>query len=136
RQTGQVDTGFSNYKIEWNWKELLGKKPRHWSAEEGEEYYDPYNALSTHGSLIDSDEDDGRVLESASDSEEEEEEARSRRGKAGGEGSSGSGSGSSAAAGGFAAGEDSEFTRESGFVIRGGKIARRRSSMALDRREL
>ncbi|CAO3573002.1 unnamed protein product [Mortierella alpina] len=138
RQTGQVDTGFSNYKIEWNWKELLGKKPRHWSAEEGEEYYDPYNALSTHGSLIDSDEDDGRILESSSDSEEEEEEARLRRGKAGGEGGSGSGSGggSSAAASGFAAGEDSEFTRESGFVIRGGKIARRRSSMALDRREL
>ncbi|KAF9979735.1 hypothetical protein BGZ75_009289 [Mortierella antarctica] len=134
RQTGQIDTGFSNYKIEWNWKELLGKKPRHWSAEEGEEYYDPYNALSTHGSLIDSDEDDGRILESSSDSEEEEEEVRLRQGKAGGEGSSGSGS--SAAASGFAAGEDSEFTRESGFVIRGGKIARRRSSMALDRREL
>lgn len=61
---------------------------------------------------------------------------RLRLGKAGGNGSSGSGSGSSAAAGGFAAGDDSEFTRESGFVIRGGKIARRRSSMALDRREL
>lgn len=36
----------------------------------------------------------------------------------------------------FASGEDNEFTRESGFVIRGGKIARRRSSMALDRQEL
>lgn len=46
RQTGQADTGFSNYRIEWNWKELLGKKPRHWNAEEGEEYYDPYNAVS------------------------------------------------------------------------------------------
>ncbi|KAF9568351.1 hypothetical protein EC968_002962 [Mortierella alpina] len=136
RQTAQIDTGFSNYKIEWNWKELLGKKPRHWSAEEGEEYYDPYNALSTHGSLIDSDEDDGRILDSSSDSEEEEVEARLRQGKARGEGSSGSGSGNSAAAGGFAAGEDNEFTRDSGFVIRGGKIARRRSSMALDRREL
>ncbi|KAF9958767.1 hypothetical protein BGZ72_010984 [Mortierella alpina] len=136
RQTGQIDTGFSNYKIEWNWKELLGKKPRHWNAEAGEEYYDPYNALSTHGSLIDSDEDDGRVLESSSDSEEEEEEARLRQGKVGAEGSSGSGSGGSAATGVFSAGEDREFTRESGFVIRGGKIARRRSSMALDRREL
>ena len=88
--------------------------------------------------MIDSDEDDGRILESSSDSEEEEEEARLRQGKAGAEGSSGSGSGSggSAATGVFSAGEDSEFTRESGFVIRGGKIARRRSSMALDRREL
>lgn len=44
QQSGMGD--FSNYRIEWNWKELLGKKPRHWSAEAGEEYYDPYNAVS------------------------------------------------------------------------------------------
>ncbi|KAK3845778.1 MAG: hypothetical protein J3R72DRAFT_21557 [Linnemannia gamsii] len=37
---------FSSYRIEWNWKELLGKKPRHWSAESGEEHYDPYSAVS------------------------------------------------------------------------------------------
>ncbi|KAG0367911.1 Glycogenin-1 [Gamsiella multidivaricata] len=126
QQTAPVDTGFSNYKIEWNWKELLGKKPRHWTAEEGEERYDPYNALSTHGSQVDSDEDDGRRLDSSSESDSEEEETTGRHAKS--EGSKGSPL--------FAAGEDNEFTRESGFVIRGGKIARRRSSMALDRQEL
>lgn len=47
KEQTQQDTGFSNYRIEWNWKELLGKKPRHWTAEKGEEYYDPYNAVST-----------------------------------------------------------------------------------------
>ena len=36
----------------------------------------------------------------------------------------------------FATGDDNEFTRESEFVIRGGKIARRRSSVVLERREL
>lgn len=47
KEQTQQDTGFSNYRIEWNWKELLGKKPRHWTAEKGQEYYDPYNAVST-----------------------------------------------------------------------------------------
>ncbi|KAI1306265.1 Glycogenin-1 [Mortierella claussenii] len=148
QQTAPIDTGFSNYKIEWNWKELLGKKPRHWTAEEGEEFYDPYNALSTHGSLVDSDEDQ-HILESSSESDSDDEDTRSQHGKSGweggsGNGGSGSGSGFEATHGSsstsltsaFAAGEDADFTRESGFVIRGGKIARRRSSMALDRREL
>ncbi|KAI8596611.1 hypothetical protein EDD21DRAFT_387724 [Dissophora ornata] len=135
QQTAPIDTGFSNYKIEWNWKELLGKKPRHWTAEAGEEYYDPYNALSTRGSLADSDEDDGPMLGSSSDEDTDEEEAAAaaaaaQRARSGGEGK-GFGSASSSPA--FSTGEDSEFTRESGFVIRGGKIARRRSSMALDR---
>ncbi|GJJ70702.1 glycogenin [Entomortierella parvispora] len=133
RQTGQADTGFSNYRIEWNWKELLGKKPRHWNAEEGEEYYDPYNALSTHGSLIDSDEDDSHMIES-SDEDSEDEAHRISHIRTASEGST-----SASAQGrptGFSVGEDSELARESGFVIRGGKIARRRSSMVLDRREL
>ncbi|KAF9181581.1 Glycogenin-2 [Haplosporangium sp. Z 11] len=141
QQTGEVDTGFSNYRIEWNLKELYGKRPRHWSAEEGEEYYDPYNALSTHGSMIDSDEDDGRMLESSSSDEDSEEEQRlgQSRSKFGPEGNSNgtqAGGQSSSSSPGYAAGENNDFTRESEFVIRGGKIARRRSSMALDRREL
>ncbi|KAG0247184.1 hypothetical protein BG011_001895, partial [Mortierella polycephala] len=142
RRTGEVDTGFSNYRIEWNLKELYGKRPRHWSAEEGEEYYDPYNALSTHGSMIDSDEDDGRMLElSTSDEDSEEEEQRLGQSfpKFGPEGSSNgtqAGKPSSSPGPGYTAGEDNDFTRESEFVIRGGKIARRRSSMALDQREL
>ncbi|KAG0318308.1 hypothetical protein BGZ99_005753 [Dissophora globulifera] len=140
QQTGPVDTGFSNYKIEWNWKELLGKKPRHWTAEAGEEYYDPYNALSTHGSLADSDEDDGRILESSDEDSEEEAvaAATARRAKSGGESSSSHGVAassslsSSSSSSAFPTGEEREFTHESDFVIRGGKIARRRSSMALD----
>ncbi|KAF9131515.1 hypothetical protein BGW39_001691 [Mortierella sp. 14UC] len=131
---------FSNYRIEWNWKELLGKKPRHWSAESGEEYYDPYSALSTHGSLIDSDEDDHHIVDSSEeDSEEEEQEALREQQKRsrGVEGSAGfsqsSSSSSTRGSGAFATGADNDFTRESEFVIRGGKIARRRSSMVLDR---
>ncbi|KAF9904224.1 hypothetical protein EC991_002927 [Linnemannia zychae] len=130
---------FSNYRIEWNWKELLGKKPRHWSAESGEEYYDPYSALSTHGSLIDSDEDDHIVDSSDEDSEEEEQEALREQQKKSGvvEGTAGfsrsSSSSSIRGSGAFATGADNDFTRESEFVIRGGKIARRRSSMVLDR---
>ncbi|KAF8953506.1 hypothetical protein BGZ46_003192, partial [Entomortierella lignicola] len=127
QQTGQIDTGFSNYKIEWNWKELLGKKPRLWTAEAGEERYDPYSALSTHGSQADSDED-RHILESSD--EDSEEESSFYHGRSGSEGSSSGGKGSL-----FAAGEDNDFTQESGFVIRGGKIARRRSSVALDRHD-
>ena len=88
--------------------------------------------------MIDSDEDDGRVLES-SDEDSEDEDHRIGHVKSGSEGSSTGGGLSSNKPGGgpgFAAGEDSELARESGFVIRGGKIARRRSSMALDRHEL
>ncbi|KAF8932978.1 hypothetical protein BGZ52_008917 [Haplosporangium bisporale] len=133
KEQTQQDTGFSNYRIEWNWKELLGKKPRHWTAEKGEEYYDPYNALSTHGSLIDSDEDDGHMLESSDEDSEEEEQLRQRSRTTSG-GSAGSNGKSQTPS--FSTGVDNEFTRESGFVIRGGKIARRRSSMALDRQEL
>ncbi|KAF9312989.1 hypothetical protein BG003_005702 [Podila horticola] len=129
----QQDAGFSNYRIEWNWKELLGKKPRHWTAEKGQEHYDPYNALSTHGSLIDSDEDDGRLLESSDEDSEEEEQILLQRSRSTSGGSAGSSMPQTPS---FASGEDNEFTRESGFVIRGGKIARRRSSMALDRQEL
>ncbi|KAG0359053.1 hypothetical protein BG005_001426 [Podila minutissima] len=129
----QQDTGFSNYRIEWNWKELLGKKPRHWTAEKGQEHYDPYNALSTHGSLIDSDEDDGRMLESSDEDSEEEELLLLQRSRTTSGGSAGSSKPQTPS---FATGEDNEFTRESEFVIRGGKIARRRSSMALDRQEL
>ncbi|KAF9432514.1 hypothetical protein BGZ76_010686 [Entomortierella beljakovae] len=44
QQTAPIDSGFTNYKIEWNWKELLGKRPRQWTAEAGEERYDPFNA--------------------------------------------------------------------------------------------
>ncbi|KAF9929713.1 Glycogenin-1 [Linnemannia zychae] len=130
---------FSNYRIEWNWKELLGKKPRHWSAEAGEEYYDPYNALSTHGSMVDSDEDDHILQSSDEDSEEEEQEAiREQQKKFGVEGgiSRSSSSGSIRGSGAFATGADNDFTRESEFVIRDGKIARRRSSMVLDRQLL
>ncbi|KAG0034510.1 hypothetical protein BGZ81_004324 [Podila clonocystis] len=129
----QQDTGFSNYRIEWNWKELLGKKPRHWTAEMGQEHYDPYNALSTHGSLIDSDSDDGRMLESSDEDSEEEEQLLLQRSRTTSGGSAGSSMPQTPS---FATGEENEFTRESGFVIRGGKIARRRSSMALDRQEL
>ncbi|KAG0037231.1 hypothetical protein BGZ82_002904 [Podila clonocystis] len=129
----QQDIGFSNYRIEWNWKELLGKKPRHWTAETGQEHYDPYNALSTHGSLIDSDEDDGRMLESSDEDSEEEEQLLLQRSRTTSGGSAGSSMPQTPS---FATGEENEFTRESGFVIRGGKIARRRSSMALDRQEL
>ncbi|KAF9999479.1 hypothetical protein BGZ80_002275 [Entomortierella chlamydospora] len=119
RSPDQTDANFSNYRIEWNWKELTGKKPRHWSAEEGSRHYDPYNALSTHGSSADSDEEDHNVLESTSDedSDQDEEAVNSRGGKD------------------SEAVEVSEFSHESGFVIRGGKIARRRSSVALDQRE-
>ncbi|KAF9144766.1 hypothetical protein BGX30_011529 [Mortierella sp. GBA39] len=138
QQSGMGD--FSNYRIEWNWKELLGKKPRHWSAEAGEEYYDPYNALSTHGSLIDSDEDDHILQSSDEDSEEEEEEAlraqqqkKSEGAEGGGFSRGGSSNSSLRGSGAFATGADNDFTRESEFVIRGGKIARRRSSMVLDR---
>ncbi|KAK5828941.1 hypothetical protein F5H01DRAFT_11968 [Linnemannia elongata] len=137
QQSGMGD--FSNYRIEWNWKELLGKKPRHWSAEAGEEYYDPYNALSTHGSLIDSDEDDHILQSSDEDSEEEEEAALRAQQQKKSEGAEGAGfsrsssSSSLRGSGAFATGADNDFTRESEFVIRGGKIARRRSSMVLDR---
>ncbi|KAF9971169.1 hypothetical protein BGZ73_005920 [Actinomortierella ambigua] len=121
RQSAEPDTGFSNYRIEWNWSELLGKKPRHWNDEEGE--YDPYNALSTHGSTADSDEEDDRHLLDSSEEESEEDEDLSP-------------TASSAGQNRFAQGEDNELARESGFVIRGGKIARRRSSMVLERRNL
>ncbi|ORZ12960.1 hypothetical protein BCR41DRAFT_98366 [Lobosporangium transversale] len=134
QQTAPLDTGFSNYRIEWNWKELLGKKPRHWTAEAGEEYYDPYNALSTHGSQADSDED-RHILESSSESESDEDDIHSQHGKSGSEASSGK-IGPRGSSPSFTMGGDNDFTRESGFVIRGGKIARRRSSMVLDRREL
>ena len=72
------------------------------------------------------------MLESSSDEDTDEEEAAAaaQRIKSGGEVK---GSGGVSLSSAFAAGEDSEFTHESGFVIRGGKIARRRSSMALDR---
>ncbi|KAG0093620.1 hypothetical protein BGZ93_007812 [Podila epicladia] len=129
----QRDTGFSNYRIEWNWKELLGKKPRHWTAEKGQEHYDPYNALSTHGSSIDSDEDDGRMLESSDEDSEEEELLLLQRSRTT---SGGSAVSSKPQTPSFATSEENEFSRESDFVIRGGKIARRRSSMALDRQEL
>ncbi|KAF9349409.1 hypothetical protein BGX26_012282, partial [Mortierella sp. AD094] len=93
QQTGQIDAGFSNYKIEWNWKELLGKKPRLWTAEAGEERYDPYSALSTHGSQADSDED-RHILES-SDEDSEEDDNYLYHGRSGSEGSSSGGKGSS-----------------------------------------
>ncbi|KAG0232963.1 Glycogenin-1 [Actinomortierella wolfii] len=120
RQSSEPDVGFSNYRIEWNWSELLGKKPRHWNDEEGN--YDPYNALSTHGSMIDSeDEDDHQLLDSSSEEEDEEDVLSSS---------------ASSSRNRFAQGEDHELARESEFVIRDGKIARRRSSMALERRNL
>ncbi|KAF8941468.1 Glycogenin-1 [Dissophora ornata] len=115
-QQEPVDAGFSNYRIEWNWKELAGKKPRHWSTKYGEERYDPYNALSTHGSSADSGEETRDVLEESTDDEDSSEDERGGRSSA--------------------VSEDSEFSRAAGFVIRGGKIARRRSSVALDRQEL
>ncbi|KAF9161663.1 hypothetical protein BGX21_001982 [Mortierella sp. AD011] len=119
RSPDQADANFSKYRIEWNWKELTGKKPRHWSAEEGSRRYDPYNALSTHGSSADPDEDDDNVLESTSDEDSDQgEETVHGRGHKDNE-----------------AIDVSEFSHESGFVIRGGKIARRRSSVALDQRE-
>ncbi|KAF9169642.1 Glycogenin-1 [Mortierella sp. AD010] len=126
QQTGHIDTGFSNYRIEWNWKELLGKKPRLWTAEAGEERYDPYSALSTHGSQEDSD-DDRHILNSSDEDSDDDDYLYHDR--SGSEGSSSGGKGS------FVAGEDNDFTRESGFVIRDGKIARRRSSVALDRHD-
>ncbi|KAF9395666.1 hypothetical protein CPC16_007429 [Podila verticillata] len=113
KEQTQQDTGFSNYRIEWNWKELLGKKPRHWTAEKNE--------------------DDGHMLESSDEDSEEEEQLRQRSRTTSG-GSAGSNGKSQTPS--FSTGVDNEFTRESGFVIRGGKIARRRSSMALDRQEL
>ncbi|KAK3825201.1 MAG: hypothetical protein J3Q66DRAFT_327205 [Benniella sp.] len=128
-QSAPVDSGFSNYRIEWNLKELLGKKPRHWTATEGEEYYDPYNALSTHGSQVDSDEDGGMLESASDDSSDEEEGPPVQRPKT-------ASSSASKGASSFATGDDNEFTRESEFVIRGGKIARRRSSVVLERREL
>lgn len=73
------------------------------------------------------------MLESSDEDSEEEEQLRQRSRTTSG-GSAGSSSKSQTPS--FSTGEDSEFTRESGFVIRGGKIARRRSSMALDRQEL
>jgi len=83
--------------------------------------------------LIDSDEDDSHMIES-SDEDSEEESHRIGHAKSLSEGSASASAQSRPA--GFSAGEDSELARETGFVIRGGKIARRRSSMALDRREL
>ncbi|KAG0364258.1 hypothetical protein BGZ54_007698 [Gamsiella multidivaricata] len=126
-----AEDGFSNYKVEWNWKELTGKKPRDWSSEEGQERYDPYSALSNHGSSAGSDDDelqDNTDLPMDDEDSDEEEVTLQDRGVVHVR--------KEVSLSSLSIGEASEFAQESGFVIRGGKIARRRSSAAMDLREL